>query len=435
MAERILVPFHGPGAGSGELTWGQREIWREMRFTGVPLNMGGVRPVQPGVTVADVARTMSFVIGRHPSLRTRFLIDRHGEPYCQVLSDHGDVPLEIVDADDDPLRVADEIRGRYREIPFDYPREWPVRMAIVRHRGAPTYFVAVYCHLTTDAYGLMHVLVPDLANVGTDEPNTGMSPLTQAKRQANSRRQSDAALKHWAKALRLLPATRFPHREPESHRYWDVAYRSPATYEAAHAIADSADIDTTPVLLAAFAVVLGRITRQDRIGVQLMVGNRFRPGFAETVSPVAQTGLCAIDVGGVRWDEALTRAWQASMTAYLNAYYDPRRRDELVAEIGAERGETIDVSCFLNHRKQPKSTPAQPVARAEPVWDAPPVKRNERLFVSIDDRPGSMDYSVGIDTCYMSRADTEALILGMETLLIHQASAARSGFRTAETPR
>jgi hypothetical protein len=40
--------------------------------------------------------------------------------------------------------------------------------------------VAMYCHLATDAHGLMHVLIPDVVTLGECGPATGLSPLARA---------------------------------------------------------------------------------------------------------------------------------------------------------------------------------------------------------------------------------------------------------------
>jgi non-ribosomal peptide synthetase component F len=69
------------------------------------------------------------------------------------------------------------------------------------------------------------------------------------------------------------------------------AYRSPATHLAAHVLAARAQVEPTPILLAAFAVTLAAVTGQHPVVVQVLVSNRFRPGFADTVSPIAQNDL------------------------------------------------------------------------------------------------------------------------------------------------
>ncbi len=373
MVQQIFVPFRGEGAGSGELTWGQREIWREMRFTGVPLNMGGTHPVPTGMTVDDIVAMLRFLVCRHPTLRTRFLVDDDGRPCRQVLSDAGEIPLEIVDTDDDPDATAERVRLRYKEKPFDYRTEWPLRMAVVRRDGVVTHVVVMYCHLALDAYSLLHVLVPELADLATTRPHHGMSPLEQARRQATdaARRQSDNALRHWAKALRTVPAVRFGAPAPVTGpRHLDAAYHSPATHLAAHAITARVRVDPTSVLLAAFAVTLAARTRCHPVVVQMLVSNRFRPGFADTVSPIAQPGLCVLDIAGIPFDAAIDRARRASLVASKHAYYDPDQRDRLIASAERDRGTDIDLSCFFNHRTRLAAEPPA-IADADELRDAP----------------------------------------------------------------
>jgi hypothetical protein len=98
-------------------------------------HMGGVRELPPGTTVEQMVAILAFLVGRHPALRTRFLLDGDDQPCRQVLSSEGVVPLDVVDTDNDPAAVAEEIRLRYKETPFEYPNEWPVGTAVIRRRG------------------------------------------------------------------------------------------------------------------------------------------------------------------------------------------------------------------------------------------------------------------------------------------------------------
>ena len=66
--DRILVRFEGDGAGAGELTWGQRDIWEGMRRLRSSLGVGGVVPLASGTEVRDVADMLRFLVGRHQSL-------------------------------------------------------------------------------------------------------------------------------------------------------------------------------------------------------------------------------------------------------------------------------------------------------------------------------------------------------------------------------
>ena len=94
MAERILVPFEGVGAGVAELSWGQREIWSVMRLKGHSLTIGGVRSLPSGSTVCDVVDDLGFIMARHQSLRTRLRFGADGAP-LQVVSDRGALPSAL----------------------------------------------------------------------------------------------------------------------------------------------------------------------------------------------------------------------------------------------------------------------------------------------------------------------------------------------------
>ncbi len=57
-----------------------------------------------------------------------------------------------------------------------------------------------------------------------------------------------------------------------------------------------------------------------------MVNNRFRPGLADVIAPIAQNSVVTIDAADATVDEVVARARGASLTAGMRAYYDP---DEL----------------------------------------------------------------------------------------------------------
>jgi non-ribosomal peptide synthetase component F len=116
-------------------------------------------------------------------------------------------------------------------------------------------------------------------------------------------------------------------------------FSSPATWAALRTLAARHQVSTSTVLLAGYAVALAKATGRNPSVVQVLVGNRFRPGLTESVSTLSQAGLCVIDVAGIGFGEVIKRAWQASTNAYKHAYYDSIRRDELIESLGRERGE------------------------------------------------------------------------------------------------
>ena len=60
-----------------------------------------------------------------------------------------------------------------------------------------------------------------------------------------------------------------------------------------------------------------------------MVSNRFRPGFAGSVSPVMQSCLGVIEVADAPFEEVVRRAWQSALGAYKHAYYDLAGKGEV----------------------------------------------------------------------------------------------------------
>lgn len=445
MAAQILVPFHGEGAGEDELSWGQREMWNAMCRQRSSLAVGGVQRLPEGTTVELVAANLGYVMGRHQSLRTRLrfadtdadtaadtaaaaAVDTadDAEPR-QVVFASGVAVLEVVEADrEDPAEVAARLDDRYHDTVFDYAGEWPVRMAVVLANGVPSHVVVRYCHIATDGEGVAAMLA-DLA-ARPDGPVAGREPLEQARWQRTpaGQRQSQASLRHWEALLRTVSPRRFGDSpDPRVPRHWELDYRSPAAYLAASVVAERVGTDTSPVLLAAFAVALARLTAITPVVTQVIVGNRFRPGLAHPVCTVNHPGLCVIDVGSgtdAPFDEVVTRAWRSTISAYKHAYYDPRQRDELVARIGRERGAELDLSCYFNDRRTTaRATGAAAPGPSELRWAPPREVPIERLFLHVNDVPDTVDLKVIADTHHVSPGQMEQLVRTMEHVLVDAA--------------
>jgi hypothetical protein len=434
MVERVLIPFEGRGSGVGELTWGQLGIWRAIRRRHCSMGVGGPRPLPPGATVPAVGEGLRFVMGRHQSLRTRLVFDPDGH-VRQCVAGEGEVPLEIVDAadDEDPAAVADALRARYHATEFDYANEWPVRMAVVRHRGALTHVVPLYCHLALDGGGA-EALVADLINMVIGGPVTAAQPLDLADWQHGpaGRGHTDRTLRYWARLLRDVPTgpmRRFAestvHRTP---RCREARFTSRATHLAVQAIAARTALDTSAVLLAAYAVALARVTGQNPVVTQLAVGNRFRPALTDVVSTVVQNGLSVIDVADVTFEEAAVRAWRSALGAYQNAYYDPAAHDELLAGLGRARGGTVDIGWVFDDRRSTShdATSRPPTGRdirdalvdTTLGWRDRAARPGEDLTCHVADVPDTTEMWVPVDTDLLSPEDTETFVREVEAVAV-----------------
>jgi condensation domain-containing protein len=432
MGERLMVDFEGGDTGVEVLSWGQRELWRVMEEKHTWLPIGAVQPLAAGTTVDDAVADLRFAMSRYPSMRTRLRLDPDGPR--QVVASSGTVALEVVEAadGDDPAAVAQRVWLEYWRADYDFVTEWPVRMAVIRHRDALTHRAWVMCHLVTDGGG-SRVIIDELARRDTSGSGAAMSAVEQARWQRSpaGQRQCDVALRYWEKTLRTIPARRYPVRteRPEA-RYWQASVDFPALYLAVRAIAARTGVEVSSVLLAMFAVALRRVTGVNPVLVQLVASNRFRPGLASTVSPIMQDALCTIDVPDATVDEAVAHTRRRAMTAYKYAYCDPYRRDEVIARVNEERGERVDISCFFNDRrlKTREQEGAAPPPSPEQVAAAPlgsfewkhkqDYQIFDEFFVNINDVPDTVSMTVQADIHHLSPVDVEACIHGMQKVAV-----------------
>lgn len=448
--EQLLVHFQGEGAGVEPLTWGQVGFWQGMEDTGQSATMGGVHAMPAGSTIEQVADLLAFILSRHQALRSRLLLRPAGPP-LQVCSESGEVPLRIVECGAaDPDEVAERVKAEFGERNFDYENEWPVRMAVITRAGEITHVVTVYLHLAIDAGGLLALL----ADVAARDPRTGaaarpvtaMQPMEQARRQATPAvlRQSATSLKHLEHVLRTVTPSMFGRPKTDAApSYRMIRYRSPATALAIGRITAEHNVNTSSALLAMFAVGLARHTQDGLVWAMLMVSNRFRPGLADSVSPLVQISPYLIDVAGIDLAGAVSRARSSLLHTYKNAYYDPYQQDEVIDRVNRERGE-VDFCCFYNDRREertvtgPLATDEQLLAAvADGSWadDHQPDMSTRKLFVNVDDSPGAIDFQLSVDARYFDLEDMLAVVRGIESAAVQTVLQPAAGTEVAVRSR
>jgi hypothetical protein len=427
----VGVPFAGAGAGTAPMTWAQLGIWKTMVRTGINMNIGGTVPMPPGTTVEEMQTLLRYLVTRHQSLRTRLRFTPDGAAE-QVLSAAGEITLALIDAED-PAAAAEEVRARWAAEPFDYEREWPLRMAVVLDGGSVTHVVLMYCHLAVDGFGI-EAIVRDMANLdrATGEPTAPVAALTPfelAQKQASpaGRRAGEKSLRHWEHVLRGIPARRLGGSgDPRTPRYWELTLHSPALHRALPEVTRRTGVGPGYLLLAAYAMALFRRTGRNPSVAQLVVSNRFRPGCGDSVSQLAQLGVCAIDVAGVDFDEAARRAFTAATSAFMHGYYDPTGLDAVVARVREERPD-LEYDIIVNDRMgvlgapeaDPPRTPAAPTTVR---WNRKIDALDAVLNISFDAAPDAVDVTIGADTHRLAPADIEALAREIEHVTICSAA-------------
>jgi len=439
VTDGVIVRFDGAGAGIADLSWGQQEMWSVMQVKGSSLPFGSVRALPKGEAVADVAAGLRFIMGRHQSLRTTLRFDPGGHVH-QVVHACGEITLDVADAgDDNPGDVAAAIAAGYKARNFDYEHEWPLRMCVITHRGAATHVVKVVCHIAADAFGLAALDDDFDRRHERTGPVTALQPAEQARwqRGPGGVRAHEASMRYFERLAANVSGPQFSESaDPRTPRFWQAILESPAGYRASRMLAARLGLSTSPVLLAAFAMALGPLTRGGQVAVEVVVNNRFRPGVADSVSTVAQTCLCVIDTAGVPFEDVVARAWRSALGAYKHAYYDPAGKAGVRRRIAAERGRTLDPDVLFNDRRVRSRQLADAADEVEDVWlpllrdelsrttltwgernDSP----EEKVSLNLCDMPGTLCCDLWADTHFVSPADMAGLLRRIESVLVDAA--------------
>ena len=451
--DRMDLTFAGAEVGVEPLTWGEKAILQDMRDSGNQFSMGGRMALPDGGTVADAAARITGLMSRHTALRVRLRTDAAGR-LSQHIAGEGRLSLDILTLPDDadPSEVepyAADLMDSWPLERFDFEHDWPLRMAVVRHRGACRHLVWVLSHLVAD--GGAHLLfLDDLLAPDTGE-RVQLLDVVRNEQTDQLRQLSTRAMRHWEAQLRHIPPQTFgepaqPQGEVEQ-RYQQVRFTSRAAHLAMLAIARRTGTDASRVTLAVIATAIGRFLGISPLTVKIMVNNRFRTGLADVIAPVAQNSVLTIDVADTTIDEVVGRARGAAMTAGMRAYCDPDEIGDLMARLDAERGYPATVTCRVNDqramvlRADERPDPAEVTPelirqrREESTltWIGPRENVHEQANILIENRSDLVSLYVIWDLWSLRREQVEAVLRGVEAIAIE--AAFDPAARTQVSPR
>lgn len=446
--ERLPVAFAGEGSGEEELAWGQKENWSAVATQKTWLPLGGVKPLDPGTELSEIAEELQYLMGRYQVLRTLLLFDEPDRPRQRVYAE-GETYLEIYEvgveyafgtgADADAL--AELVLTQYRDTLLDFAVEWPIRMAVVRDGARLTHMVVLMSHFALDAAGAA-VMMAEVA-VRESTPVSGLTPLAQAAWQKSPAgvRHNAAAMRYWEGVLRTVPPRRFPVQpEVSGPRYWYGVFRAPVLLPAVRLLAADSGLESSTVLFAMYALGVRAFAQVDPVVIRPIVGNRFRPGHAGVVCTIAQAGLCSFDLAGLSFPQALAQVNRDLMTAYKYSYFNHEDMVAVRDRVGRERGEAIETGCYFNDRRSPATK--QEAGPAQLSWDQARAQAGpstfewvaghdvpifDPLFVHVDDVPDAIQLSVHIDLKQVSKENAEqmAQVFEREALAAADAAAGR----------
>ncbi len=444
--DQTVVRFAGERAGAEPLTWGQKAIWQDMQDSGNQFSMQGRIGLPEGSTVGDAAARVSGLLARHAALRMRLTVDRAGRP-GQEVAGSGQFGLDILTFPDDAGR-ADVSRYRdqlYTTWPlerFDFRRDWPLRVAVLRHRGACLHLVWVLSHLAADGGGnlllLADLLADETGRAARDPRHPDVLDISRSEQTPQLRQLSSRTMRYWEAQLRNVPPQTFGESAgppgQAGQRYWQARFSSAAAHLATLAITKRTGTDASRVTLAVIATAIGRVTGAHPLTVKLMVSNRFRPGLADVLAPIAQNSAVTIDVADASVDEVVARARSAALTAGMRAYYDPDDLREVIARLDAERGYPARVTCRVNDQRamimRPEAkadldvTPdqvKQALEQTSLTWLGPRENMHEQVNILVENRPDVVSLHLMWDESCLTTGQVEALLRGVEEVAVEAA--------------
>jgi hypothetical protein len=447
--DRMIIRLAGAEAGSAPLTWGQKAILQDMQDNGDQFSMFGTVPVRDGGTVADVAARLSGLVLRHDALRTRLGMGPGDRLYQQVAGS-GQIGLDILTIPDnadrvDTARYIDHLLATWPLTPFDFHSDWPLRMAVLTQRGVGRHLVWVLSHLVADGMANMLLLreltQDEMASRAASEPrHPQILDVARSEQEPQLRQLSSRAMRYWESQLSHIPALTFGEpthpRSHAGHRYWQVSFRSSAAHLAILAIAKRTGTDVSRATLAIVATAIGRATGVCPLTINVMVSNRFRPGLADVLAPIAQNSVLTIDVSDASVDEVVARTRSASLTAGMRAYYDPDELKEVIGRSDAERGYPARVSCRFNDQRSmvkraaedaslgdvTKEQVRQRLTETSLAWHAPLDGLHEQVSIVVLNRPPDvLSLYLKCDLWCLARGQVEALLRGVEEVAVEAA--------------
>ncbi|GAA3026735.1 condensation domain-containing protein [Streptosporangium longisporum] len=432
------VEFTGARGGDSPFTWGQLAFWRLTRWLDDDdpfYNMSWVLPVYGRRDLDAVLSALRALVERHEALRTTF--EQTPEGPVQHVADRGRFTVEVFDTNVKPLAAARELAAGMAARAFEYAADLPFRCAVVTVDGRPRMVAFALCHLAVDG-GALDVLARDWRSLlaGAEPPGPVWQPMDQAafEQEGAGAARGERALRHWRAQLERVPMTMFdfPPVTPEEPRFIRLGMESVAAAAATETLAARWSVSASTVLTTASAVLLSALTGHRQVVMQLIVANRHDPRVASMAGTAAQDGLFVLDLPGGTFADATRAGHRQALTAYRNAQYDAYRMMALREEVGRERGGPINLSAYFNDARTITDWPHLPAV--DPPGDPAAIAAltgRTRVFhvASWAQVDATAMFSTGpatdvcqlylmVDTAYVPRSTTQALLLGMETLLV-----------------
>ncbi|MER7794980.1 condensation domain-containing protein [Streptomyces sp. NPDC097640] len=446
-----VVEVSGERTVRAPLTWGQQFIYRALQRRAdrahYDYNQRVSLPVPEGRTLREVIGAIRALVTAHESLRTVYRDGTADSTPYQEVRGEGRLTVRVVRGDD-PAAALDALAGT----DFDLSREWGIRAAVLTGPdGEPRHLALYVSHVAVDGWAMglvVRELKAHLAGggkpVGTKRAESVPQPadLAGIERSDAGRTMDRRADAYQRSLLRRAPRTLFPTRHPTCPEPADPAgppewahgeFRSGRLEEAAREVAARCRAGEETVYLAAVGALLARRAGLSHCALTTIFANRIGAARQAMVTPLASDVLLCFDVSGPSFDDCVRAAHLAKLRGYARAQYDPVRLGRLVAEVGRERGEQLDLSVLHNDlgaltppEEAPEKAPEEGEGARGPSgaetsfrWAEPFRLPSVKLYCAVRTAErGERVIAVAADTRYLPAPDLRELLYGVEELVV-----------------
>ncbi|MET7339604.1 amino acid adenylation domain-containing protein, partial [Nonomuraea sp. NPDC005650] len=334
------------------LSFAQQRLWflAQLDPGSAEYNTPSAIPLPGDLDVPALRAALTALVERHEVLRTRLVADADGIPY-QVIDPPTDFLLPLVDLGDQPAphQAAEDLIATDAATPFDLAAGPLLRASLLRLGDQEHILALCMHHVVFDEWSakIFHqelTALYEAFRVGRPSP---LAPLTVQyadfalwQRTWLTGQTLEEQLGYWRRQLAQRPVLELPTDRPRppvrdtagaaidfridaevSRRLQELSRRSGATMFM--------------TLLAAYAVLLGRYSRQDDVLVGTPVANRNQAETEDLIGFFVNTLVLRADLSG---DPTFTDLLQQVRATALDAYgHQDLPFEQLVDELGVER--------------------------------------------------------------------------------------------------
>ncbi|MEU0569104.1 amino acid adenylation domain-containing protein [Nonomuraea sp. NPDC005983] len=340
-SSRPTIPALPPGQPP-PLSYAQERLWFMEQYApgNVAYTIPFVRRLRGPFAAGALAGALNRVAARHQPLRTRFPAGADGQPSVLV-ADEVTVPLTTAEAE--TAEAARALVDPFLAEPFDLASGPVIRALLVRLAADDHVLAIAVHHIAADGWSA-NVLLREVLAFCTEETGEPVPelPVTYGDFAAWQRDRPgvDGDVAYWRERLAGLQPLELPTDAP---RPPELTYAGAAhAFSIAPALVERLDRlgrehGATPymVLLAAFAVLLGRYAGQDDVAVGSPVAGRSLPELDNLVGCFVNMLAMRVDLSGdPSFAELLCRVRDTAMDGYAHQELPFER---LVSELNVPR--------------------------------------------------------------------------------------------------